>query len=107
MLLLVWVALALSLFAVTTGAVVAVRRGLDVWRDLRRLERRLGDSLEGLNERVAQLAERMAVPAARAPDVERGVARLRVSLARLALLRAALAEAQAAAAGVLAVYPRK
>jgi hypothetical protein len=75
-------------------------RILQGWRTLKRLRRHLGKELE----RLADLGEATADKVGAASDtaaLDASVTRLRVSLARLAVLRAALDEATAPVAAVI------
>jgi hypothetical protein len=107
MLLLVWFALGVSVVLTTVGAVVFFRRGLELWRDLKRVRLAVTLKLEGLAYRAEELSTRMAAVPARAPAVEEEVGRLRRSLAELGVLTAALRDVRDAFGRVTAVYPRK
>jgi len=81
-------------------------RALQGWRALKRFRRHLGKELD----RIAEAAERTAAGVERATDtseLERSAGRLRVTLARFAVLREALDEATGAAGRIASVYPRK
>ena len=81
-------------------------RTLDAWRAFKRLRRGLGRELE----RLADLGEAMADKLETATDtakVESSLTRLRVDLARFAVLRQALDEAEDAFRRFAFVYPRK
>ena len=104
---LVWAALAVAIVLPTIGAVILFRRGLAVWRDLRRTGSALFEALDRLGrglERTSAAAEQLDTVTARA---EPSVTRLELSLARLAVLRAALDDVRDAAGRVTSVYPRK
>ena len=81
-------------------------RILQGWRTFKRFRRHLGKELENL----ADALERMSEAAERASDTSRldeARARLRVTLARFAVLREAIDEATGACGRFAAVYPRK
>jgi hypothetical protein len=102
----IYAALAVGFVAVTAGLVFLVVRALEAWRAFKRLRRHLGRELE----RLADLGERTAESAARALDtseLDASLARLRVALARFALLREAIDEATGTVGRFAAVYPRK
>jgi hypothetical protein len=102
----VYAALILGFLAVAAGLVFLGVRLLEAWRAFKRLRRHLARELE----RLADLGERTAERAARALDtseLDASVARLRVALARFALLREAIDEATGTFGRVAAVYPRK
>ena len=102
-----WLSLAVAVVLPAVGIVVLVRRGLALWRDLKRAARAFGaglDDVGGKLERMSTRAEALGHVTARA---EPPADRLRVSLAHLAVLRSALADVQASVGRVTAVYPRK
>jgi hypothetical protein len=94
-------------FLACAGAIAyLVVRALQAWRSLKRLRRRLGKELD----RLARLTEETGESAARASDqaeLAESTGRLRVTLARFAVLRSALDEATDAAGRFTSVYPRK
>jgi hypothetical protein len=94
-------------FLAILGALVFLGvRVLQAWRGLKRLRRHTAKELD----RLAQLGEETARKAETAGDtaeLDRSLARLRVTLARFNVLRAALDEATDVVTRVTAVYPRK
>ena len=81
-------------------------RALEAWRALKRLRRGLGRELD----RLADLGEATADKLETATDtakLESSLSRLRVDLARFAVLRQALDEAQDTFQRFALVYPRK
>ena len=93
-------------FAVGGAVAFVVVRALRAWRDFKRVRRTLVRELD----RIAEVGERTAAAAERAGDTAEltaALGRLRVTLARFAVLRSAVDEATDAAGGVTAVYPRK
>jgi uncharacterized membrane protein YcjF (UPF0283 family) len=102
----IYAALAVGFLAVAAGLGFLVVRVLDAWRAFKRLRRHLGRELD----RLADLGERTAENAARATDtseLDASLARLRIALARFALLREAIDEATGTFGRFAAVYPRK
>jgi hypothetical protein len=102
-----WLSLAVAVVLPAVGIVVLVRRGLALWRDLKRAARAFGAGLDDIGRKVERMstgAEALGDVAARA---EPPADRLRVSLARLAVLRSALRDVQDSVGRVTAVYPRK
>jgi uncharacterized membrane protein YcjF (UPF0283 family) len=102
----IWTALIAGALAVFAGLGYLVVRVLQGWRTVKRFRRHLGNELE----RLAEAGERAAEAAARATDtteLDQSLGRLRVSLARFAVLREALDEATGAFGRLTAVYPRK
>jgi hypothetical protein len=102
----IWTALIAGALAVFASLGYLVVRVLQGWRTVKRFRRHLGNELE----RLAEAGERAAEAAARATDtteLDQSLGRLRVSLARFAVLREALDEATGAFGRLTAVYPRK
>jgi hypothetical protein len=102
----IYAALAVGFLAVVAGLVFLGVRLLEAWRAFKRLRRHLGRELE----RLADLGERTAESGARALDtseLDASLRRLRVALARFALLREAIDEATGTFGRFAAVYPRK
>jgi hypothetical protein len=104
-----WAIWAALIFAASAGigalALLAVR-ARDAWRSFNEARRTL---LRGLDE-LAASAEAVAEKAATAGDtagLDESLGRLRVTLARLAVLREALDEARVTFRPVTAVLPRR
>jgi len=107
MLVVLWIALGIAVVAPTWGLVRAVRAGLGAWRDFRELSRSAAAALAELTGRLEHFAERTGAAPAHARELEQNGARLRLSLARLAVLRAAVDEATDVPRRLTALYPRK
>ena len=107
MLVLVWIALGIALVTSTAALVAAIRAGLRAWRDFRGFGRATAAALTDLTQRLERFAELAGATPAHAPQLERSRAKLRLSLARLAVLRAAVDEATDVAGRFTALYPRK
>jgi hypothetical protein len=102
----IWTALIVGAFAVLAALGYLGVRILQGWRTLKRFRRHLGKELAQL----ADAGEHTAEAAARATDtteLDQSLGRLRVTLARFAVLREALDEATGAVGRLTAVYPRK
>ena len=102
----IWTALIVGALAVLAALGYLAVRVLQGWRTVKRFRRHLGKELE----RLADTAERTAEAAARATDtteLDQSLSRLRVTLARFAVLREAFGEATGAVTRLTAVYPRK
>jgi len=101
----IWAAL-IAVFLANIAAwahlVVASLRG---WRDFRRFRRHLGKELATLADLGEVTVERLE-KASDTRQLDESVSRLRVSLARLAVLRAAIDETNETARGYLAYLPR-
>ena len=102
----IWTAVIVGALAVLAALGYLAVRLLQGWRTVKRFRRHLGKELE----RLADAGERTAEAAARATDtteLDQSLGRLRVTLARFAVLREALDEATGAVGRLTAVYPRK
>jgi hypothetical protein len=99
-------ALIVGFLAGSAALAYCIVRALDGWRALKRLRRSVGRELE----RLADLGEGAADKLEKATDtaqLESSLSRLRVDLARFAVLRQALDEAQDTFRRFTLVYPRK
>ena len=102
----IWLALIVGVLTVLASLGFLGVRILQGWRTFKRFRRHLGKELENL----ADALERMSEAAERASDTSRldeARARLRVTLARFAVLREAFDEATGGVRRFAAVYPRK
>ena len=98
--------LIVAALAVAGALAFLVVRILQAWRTLKRLRRNLGRELH----RLADLGEATVEKAAAASDNSRldaTLSRLRVTLARFAVLRTAIDEVESTFGRLTAVYPRK
>jgi len=102
----VYGALIAGFLAVSGAIAFLVVRILQGRRALKRFRRQLGKELERLADLGEQTAEKVET-ATDTAELDESLGRLRVTLARFAVLRAALDEATGAVARVTAVYPRK
>ena len=90
----VWGALAVAICSAIAAMVLVLARVRDVLRSLKSLNARAVESLRAL-EAKAELAAAKLESATDMRELQASVARLRRSLARLAILRAAIAEVEA------------
>ena len=102
-----WAALAVALVLPAIGIVLVVRRGLALWRDVKRGGKALFDGVDALAQRVERTSAAAEGLGAVTERAEPSVSRLQFSLARLAVLRAALDDVRDSVGRVTAVYPRK
>ena len=99
-------ALSVVLFAGAGALALLAVRALAAWRALKRLRRGIGRELE----RLADLGEATADKLGAATDtakLDTSLSRLRIDLARFAILRQALDEAQATFKRSAWIYPSK
>jgi hypothetical protein len=92
----------LANIAAWTHLVVRALRG---WRDFRRFRRHLGKELATLADHAEATVEKLET-AGDTRELDESISRLRVSLARLAVLRGAIDETTGTARGYLAYVPR-
>jgi hypothetical protein len=102
----IWGALIAGFLCVLGALAFLAVRVLEAWRVFKRVRRHLFHAIERLTERGTELAEQ-AAQAADVSEAMEHVARLRRSLARLAVLREAISEAQDTLGRFAAVMPRK
>jgi hypothetical protein len=102
----IWVALIVAAAAGMASLALLVVRSLKAWRALKETRRAVVGGLDELAARAQAVADKLAA-AADTTELQESVRRLRVSLARLAVLRAAIAEADGTFGRVTAVVPRK
>ncbi len=103
---LIYAALIAGALAIVGALALLAVRALQAWRSFKRLRRHVAKELDLL----ADLGEATADKIARASDtkeLDRSLASLRVSLARLAVLREALDEVSDTVGRVTAFAPRK
>ncbi len=102
----IWGALIAATLAGFAALAVLAVRARRAWRDVRDVRRDVVRRLAELGAKGEATAEMVAAAGDNA-EVEQSLGRLRVSLARLAVLRAALDEARVTFGRVTAVVPRK
>jgi hypothetical protein len=102
----VYGALIASFLAFSGALAFVVVRILQAWRALKRLRRHTAKELDRLADLAEQTADKVGT-ATDAADLTESLTRLRVTLARFAVLREALDEATAAFTRVTAFYPQK
>jgi site-specific recombinase len=101
----IWGALILGFLAGVTAFVAVAVRARKAWRDVENAHRTAVRSLDDLVAKGEKTAEKVAA-AGDTAELQDSLARLRVSLERLAVLRNALDEARVASRRVTAFVPR-
>jgi hypothetical protein len=86
-------------------ATLFVVRGLRAWRELKRFRRRLSMELERLADLGETTVQKLETATSTA-ELEESLSRLRVTLARFAVLRTSLDESLDTFRRLTAVYPR-
>jgi hypothetical protein len=102
----IWGALILAALAAIGALVLLAVRALGAWRNFKETRRDVIRRLDELAASGTATAEKVAASGDTA-ELQESLGRLRVSLARLAVLREAIAEAQDALGRVTAVVPHK
>ena len=103
----IWGALIVVVAACAAASVLLVRRTRTAWSDVQDARRDVIGRLDDLQANGEAVAEKLAAVEDQSEELEQSLGRLRVSLARLAVLRSALDDAQIAFGRVVAVVPRK
>ena len=104
---LVWLALAIALVSVLGSLLYGTLRGLEAFRAFKGLSRKVGASLDRITAASAEIETHLGAAADAGSRLERSLARLKASNARLNVLRSALDDVTSSVGRVTAVYPRK
>jgi hypothetical protein len=102
----IWAALIVAAAAGMAALALLVARSLKAWRALTETRRAVVGGLDELSARGQAVADKLAAGADTA-ELQDSLGRLRISLARLAVLRAAIAEADETFGRFVPVVPRK
>jgi hypothetical protein len=100
---LTWIALAFFLFAVTIGAVQAIREGFRLFRALGAAGRSIGSSLEAVMRSADEVADRLERLQRATERLDRRLDRLSQSRAELAVLMRAFGDVRRSVTGVRAL----
>ena len=103
----IWGALIVAFLVAIAAAVLLAKRTLTAWRDFNDTRRDLVRRLDQLAASAEETADKAAAVGEDTAELHESLGRLRVSLAKLAVLRAALDEAEITFGRVAAVVPRK
>ena len=90
-----WIALAVLLIAVVAGTAYAVVRGIQAYREAKRVGGVLGDGVERINVSVAQIEEHLRKSDEARSRLQAATDRLALSRAKLNVQLAAVHEARA------------
>jgi hypothetical protein len=102
----IWAALVLGTLTGIAALGLLALRALDAWRAFRDTRGAVLGGLDDFTAKAEAVADKLAV-GADTVELQESLGRLRLSLARLAVLRAALDEVDETVGQVLAVVPRK
>ena len=103
----VWLALIIALALTVASAFFVTRRGLEVFRGVKRLGRGIADELDRIAVTSSEIEHNLALAAEGGSQLEASLARLQSSRARLNVLTSALADVRAMVGRITAVVPRK
>jgi hypothetical protein len=103
----IWGALIAVVAACAAASVLLFTRARTAWRDAREAGRDVIGRLDRLQASGEEAAEKLAALEGPTEELQQSLDRLRISLARLAVLRSALDEAQVAFGRVAAVVPHR
>jgi len=103
----VWLALIIALALTIASAIFLTLRGLEAFRNFKRLSVVAGAELERIEAASGEMERHLALAAESGTQLEASLARLRSSRAQLNVLMAAIADVQAAVGRVTGVVPRK
>ena len=102
-----WVALAVFVLAVVSGAVLTTLRTLAAWRAFRSLRRSVADGLDDMVQKVSDVEDRLVRAGRTAARLDEATARLRDSLATASVLASAAGETRSSIGRIRGVVPRK
>ena len=103
----IWAALIIVVVTGISTFTLLVQRSLKAWRAFKDVGREVIHRLDDFTAKAEQVAERVAAADDGTVEVQESLGRLRVSLARLAVLRDAIDEVDHLFGGVAAELPRK
>jgi hypothetical protein len=103
----IWAALVVSALAGLAAFALLVVRVLRAWRDLQGTGREVLRRLDDFSRAAEAVSGKLAAAGEATAELQRSRERLRVSLAKLAVLRAALDEVDGAVARAAANLPQK
>jgi hypothetical protein len=102
----IWAALIVAAAVGMAALALLVARSLKAWRALTQTRRAIVGGLDELSARAQAVVDRLAAGTDTA-ELQENLGRLRISLARLAVLRAAIAEADETFGRFIVVAPHK
>ena len=102
-----WLTLALSLVAVIVSLVFTTRRGIQLFRDTKKLTASTGEALDRVNRSSEQIERHLELAAESGTQLDASLARLRASRAKLDVQRAAIADVRATLNRITGLAPRK
>jgi hypothetical protein len=103
----IWAALILVALAGTTALTLLVLRSRAVWRAFKDTNGAILRRLDDFTATAEEVADKVAAVDDGTAELQASLERLRISLARLAVLRAAIDEVDHMFGGVAAALPRK
>ena len=101
-----WLALAVATLVSLAALMIAVRRGLALFRDFKRLSREIGDELDGIARATGEIELHLQAAATSGTALDASLTRLRASRAELAVSTAAIADVRASLDRLTSFVPR-
>ena len=101
-----WLALAVATLVSVVALVIAIRRGLALFRDVRRLSSEVGEKLDGIARASGEIELHLQKAATSGSALEASLTRLRTSRAELAVSTAAIADVRASIDRIASFLPR-
>jgi hypothetical protein len=102
-----WLTLAASTVAVIASLVFTTRRGLQVFRDAKKLSASSGEALDRVSRSSEQIERHLALAAESGTRLDRSLERLRTSRAQLNVQLAAIDDVRAFVGQITGLAPRK
>ena len=102
-----WLTLAFCVVAVVVSLVIAVRRGLRLYRDTKRLTTETSTAMDAVSRSAEQIERHLTLAAESGTRLDAALARLRASKARLDVQRAAIDDVRATLDRLTTFAPRK
>jgi len=102
-----WLALIIALVLTVASAIFVTLRGLEAFRDFKRLSSGLGGELDRITMASGEIERHLSLAAEGGTELQASLARLRSSRARLNVLLSAIADVRAAVGRVTGIVPRK
>ncbi len=104
---LIWACLAFLVLVTLVSGLFALRQGLRTWRAFKRLNGAIGEGLDSIGQRTAEIELHLQAAGASGTRLSAALEQLSGSRERLAVLTAALADVRAAVGRVTGVVPSK
>jgi hypothetical protein len=102
-----WLTMAVSVLAVIVSLVFATRRGIQLFRDTKKLTAATGEALDRVTRSSEEIERHLELAAESGTRLDASLERLRVSRGRLNVQRAAIADVRGLLGQITGLAPRK